>query len=156
MANLEINLSGDGVLVDNLLDAVYFAGKTISELGVPESVIQKGQPISKTYIDGTLFDEQEYGVLYFNTDPYSADSPVGRVWLHVQHSGYLEARELLIKKYGTPEEDHSNLTEFNPIMPYQTADTALEWCSFIVDGLQIRLIETKEKRYSEIEVKKLD
>lgn len=146
---IKINESGDGIVVDNLLDCIEMLGKTAAEIGVPiEAINTESKYYIRTYVDGNIFDTQDYGILHFEElnsgrEEYLAKS----LWIHVKHLNYDECKIRLTKQYGNSIKEGEN--------PFVEADGgAVRWAVYLFRDVRIRLSAASQRNYTEINVEK--
>ncbi|NLJ70420.1 MAG: hypothetical protein GX328_03015 [Clostridiaceae bacterium] len=150
MNKIRINATGDGIIVEDLLDCVEMLGKTAAEIGIPSEVINdESKYYIKTYIDGNIFGTEDYGILHFadvgsDKNDYLAKS----IWIHVKNVGYDECKRQLSKKFGDPIEEGEN--------PYVEVDGgAVTWTFYKYQDIEVRLSSASQRDYIEIDIDKI-
>ncbi len=144
---LPVNETGDGVKVADLMEARAFIGLTAREAGIPESVIAASEGMGKTYVDGRVFGEEDYAVIYFGADADGGPETVESVWLHVKNTPFEKCREELSALFGEPYDEGEE--------PYAEANGgAVMWARFSDGDTEVLLSGASERTYTEIEFSK--
>lgn len=147
---ININNTGDGVIVDDLLECVEMLGKTAAEIGIPSEVINdESKYYIKTYIDGNIFGTEDYGILHFDDMGSTKDDYLAKsIWIHVKNVGYGECKRQLSIKFGNPIEEGEN--------PFVEVDGgAVTWTLYKFQDIEIRLSSASQREYIEIDIDKI-
>ncbi|MGB4610099.1 MAG: hypothetical protein ACOX3H_04860 [Saccharofermentanales bacterium] len=146
---IKINNTGDGVIVDDLLECVEMLGKTAADIGIPSKVINdESKYYIKTYIDGNIFGTEDYGILHFDDMGSTKDDYLAKsIWIHVKNVGYEECKRQLSIKFGNPIEEGEN--------PFVEVDGgAVTWALYKFQDIEIRLSSASQRDYIEIDIEK--
>lgn len=141
--------SKDGVLMDDLLESIDMLGKTATAIGIPvEAINSESALLNKTYIEGTIFETADYGVVYFDKlGPGREDYLVTDIWLHIKNVDYDECKRLLSETFGDPIEEGES--------PYVAVEGgAVKWAIYRLEDIDIRLSSASERDYTEITIEK--
>ena len=147
---IKVNNTGDGVIVDDILECVEMLGKTAAEIGIPSEVINdESKYYIKTYLDGNIFGTEDYGILHFDErGSAKSDYLAKSIWIHVKNVGYDECKIQLSNKFGDPIDEGDN--------PYVEVDGgAVTWTFYKFQDIEIRLSSASQRDYIEIDIEKL-
>ena len=129
-------------------DTIDLLGKSAAKTGVNEKYFTERIGYQVLEFDTTLFGKEAYGSVYFSGEDNGSGKTVDTVYLYSSAWNFAACKEQMIKQIGGP------VSEWE--IPYvEVNGGAQSGAEFTNDGVQIKLLQGSERKYIEIEIRKI-